>query len=280
MPVELRDIAQALLQLLASRKRGALATVVQSSGSTPQKPGSRLLLLPDGTMIGTVGGGAIERVVVDALREALRTGQPRMLAHDLGYDLAMCCGGRMEVFVEPVEPIPRLVVCGAGHVAKATAALARTVGFDVTVVDDRDELNTAERFPGCERALVEPPEFLRAATLGEGDWLLIATHDHALDEKTLEQSLSHAPKYVGLVGSERKVIRIVQRIVARRGPIAVGHLYAPVGVDLGAASPEEIAVSIVAELVALRHGRPAAHLRVADDARFAHALRIAREAGK
>jgi xanthine dehydrogenase accessory factor len=281
MPVLLRDIAEALLQLLANRKRGALATVVRSSGSTPQKPGSRLLLLPDGTTVGTVGGGAIELAVVDALREALRTGESQMLARDLGYDLAMCCGGRMEIFVEPVEPVPRLFVCGAGHVAKAVAPMARTVGFDVTVVDDREELNTEERFVGCERVLVEPPEFLRGASpLGDSDWLLIATHDHALDEKTLEHSLAHAPRYVGLVGSERKVIRIVQRIVARRGPFAVDHLYAPVGVDLGAASPEEIAVSIVAELVALRHGRPAAHLRVADDARFAHALRIAREAAK
>ncbi|HEY4014079.1 MAG TPA: XdhC/CoxI family protein [Polyangiaceae bacterium] len=280
MPVLLRDIAEALLQLLANRERGALATVVQSSGSTPQKPGSRLLLLPDGTTIGTVGGGAIELAVLDALREAVRTGQSQVFARDLGYDLAMCCGGRMEIFIEPIEPVPRLVVCGAGHVAKAAAPMARTVGFDVTVVDDREELNTEERFPGCERALVEPPEFLRSHALGDCDWLLIATHDHALDEKTLEHSLAHAPRYVGLVGSERKVIRIVQRIVARRGPFAVDHLYAPVGVDLGAASPEEIAVSIVAELVALRHGRPANHLRVADDARFAHALRIAREAAK
>ncbi len=264
------------MQVLAGRQRGALATVVRASGSTPQKPGARMLLRPDGTTLGTVGGGAIERVVVDALREAVQTGESQMVGRDLGHDLAMCCGGRMEVFVEPVEPAARLIVCGAGHVAKATAALARTVAFDVTVVDDREELNTEERFPGCERCLIEPPDFLRNTTLGDADWLLITTHDHGLDEKTLAASADQAARYVGLVGSERKVLRVLQRVVARRGPIALERLYAPVGVDLGALSPEEIAVSIVAELVAIRHGKKAAHLRVAGDARFVEAMRLRR----
>jgi xanthine dehydrogenase accessory factor len=278
-----RDIAQALLEVLAGRERAAMATVVRAAGSTPQKPGARLLLRQGGTTVGTVGGGAIELVVIEAMREAMRTGEARMIVRDLGYDLAMCCGGRMEVFVEPIEPVTRLIVCGAGHVARATAALARTVGFDLTIVDDREELNNEERFPGCERRLVEAPELLRTATLGEADWVLIATHDHALDEKALGYALAQPSRYVGLVGSERKVLRLVRRVVARRGPIAVDRLYAPGGIDLGALTPEEIAVSIVAELVALRHGKGAVsshgphvrhvpHMRIADDARFAGVL--------
>lgn len=273
----MREIAQALLQVLAGRERAALATVVRASGSTPQKPGARLLLRHDDTTVGTVGGGAIELVVIEALRQARRTGQSQMLVRDLGYDLAMCCGGRMEVFVEPVEPTPRLILCGAGHVARATASLARTVGFDVTVVDDREEYNSEERFPGCERCLVEPPEFMRNTTLGEADWLLITTHDHGLDEKTLEHSLRQKARYVGLVGSERKVVRLTQRVLARCGPIGIDRLYAPVGIDLGALTPEEIAVSIVAELIALRHGKTSTHLRVADDARFDRVLGPHRE---
>lgn len=261
----LREIAEALLQVLAGGRRGALATVVRAGGSTPQKPGARLLLRPDGTTIGTVGGGAIEFVVLEALRETLRTGATQVITRELGYDLGMCCGGRMEVFVEPIEPAPRLIVFGAGHVAQPTAALARTVGFSVTVVDGREELNTLDRFPGCERSLLDGPEFLHGKDVTEADWLLIVTHDHLLDEETLDLCMQQpSARYVGLVGSERKVIRLIQRIVARRGPLALGRLFAPVGVDLGAVTPEEIAVSIVGELIALRHGKPVSHLRVAE----------------
>lgn len=267
----MREIVEALLQVLAGGRRGALATVVRASGSTPQKPGARLLLRPDGTTLGTVGGGAIEFVVLEALRETQRTGEPQTIARELGYDLAMCCGGRMEVFVEPIEPAPRLVVFGAGHVARPTAALAKTVGFRVTVVDDRDDFNTEERFPGCERALVAGSEFLRAATLTEADWLLIVTHDHLLDEETLGLCIrEQRPRYVGLVGSRRKVIRLIQRIVAKQGPLALDRVFAPVGVDLGAVTPEEIAVSIVGELIALRHGRQVAHMRLEDGTRPSH----------
>src|ERR1019366_2753851 len=117
--------------------------------------------MPDGRRVGTVGGGAIERIVLDALRETQGGAAAQVLARDLSYDLGMCCGGRMEIFIEPIESTPRLVLIGAGHVAKPTAALARTVGFDVTVVDDREELNTEERFPGCTLEVEDPPSFLR-----------------------------------------------------------------------------------------------------------------------
>ena len=175
----------------------------------------------------------------------------------------------MDVFVEPIEPAPRLVAMGAGHVAQATAVLARGVGFRVAVVDDRDELNTAERFPGCEIVLEEPPSFLHRAAaegraLGRYDWVLIATHDHALDEQTLASSLEQGPAYIGLVASRRKALRLVQRIAARRGPAVlerIDRFYAPVGLALGGRSPPEIALSIMAEVVALRHGQDVSRMR-------------------
>jgi xanthine dehydrogenase accessory factor len=269
---KVREITEALLELLTTGGRGALATVVRASGSTPQKAGARLLLRSDGTTVGTVGGGAIELVTLEAMRETMRTGAPRTVARELGHDLAMCCGGRMEVFVEPVEPPPRLLLFGAGHVARPTASLARTVGFDVTVVDDRDAFNTEDRFPGCRRALVDGPEFLRATPLTDADWLLIVTHAHSLDEETLDIAVRQSSRYVGLVGSRRKVIRLIRRIVAKRGAVALDRVYAPVGIDLGAVTPEEIAVSIVAELVALRRGKPVTHMRLLDDERLAQAL--------
>ncbi|HET9929431.1 MAG TPA: XdhC/CoxI family protein [Polyangiaceae bacterium] len=262
----MRDIVQALADLFENRRRGALATVVRTSGSVPQQPGARLLLREDGTTLGTVGGGAIEREVLTALQRALETGGSELLVRDLGRDLGMCCGGRMEVFVEAIEPVPRLWLLGAGHVARPTAALARSVGFEVVVVDEREELNTSERFPGCELCLDDPSDRLRRERLGTSDWVVIVTHDHQLDERALEAAAANQSGYIGLVGSRRKVFRLVERVLARReGDIPYERIFAPIGLDIGAVTPEEIAVSIVAELVALRRGHHATHLRALTD---------------
>lgn len=268
-----RDVVQALFELVTSRQRGALATVVRVSGSTPQQPGARLLLREDGSTLGTVGGGAIERAVLESLRQALGSREPLLLIRDLAHDLGMCCGGRMEIFVEPILPAPRLWLLGAGHVAKPTAALARSVGFEVHVLDEREELNTEERFPECRLVLGDPADELRKAALGDADWVLIMTHDHQLDEAALAAAAGQNAQYVGLVGSKRKVLRLVERVREKRaGDFPLERVFAPVGLDIGAISPEEIAVSIVAELIALRHGRPAAHLRALSDLRLERAL--------
>ena len=266
------EVTEALLALLKGGGRGALATVVRTSGSAPQRVGARLLLRPDGTMVGTVGGGAIEATVLEALDTCRRSGRPEVVVRDLGRDLGMCCGGRMEVLVEPIEAEPRLIVCGAGHVALPTAAIARAAGFRVTVVDDREELLTAERFEGCERIQMEPAEAAEALRPTDQDWVLIVTHDHHLDEDALAAFASRPHRYVGMIGSRRKVFRVLQRLQHRGRLPDLERVYAPVGLDLGAVSPAEIAVSVVAELVALRHGRPAAHLRAVDDPRLRKVL--------
>jgi xanthine dehydrogenase accessory factor len=268
----MRDVTQALLKVLESGRRGALATVVRVSGSTPQVPGARLLLAPDGTTTGTVGGGAVERAVLEALASCRDSGRPELAVFDLGRDLGMCCGGRMEVFVEPVEAVQRLVLFGAGHVGMATAAMARSVGFAVTVVDDRADLATPERFPECALVHAEPAESVAAVDPKAEDWLLVVTHDHRLDEQALDTFARLPHRYLGVIGSRRKIFRILQRI-ALRGPLPpLDRVYAPVGLDIGAVSPSEIGVSIVAELVALRHGKPCAHLRALDDPRWMRVL--------
>ena len=166
-----------------------------------------------------------------------------------------------------------LVIFGAGHVGKAMAQVARTIGFRVLVVDDRDELNTEARFEGCERVLLEPAEAAERLACTERDWLLVVTHDHRLDEEAVDvfARLPHA--YLGVIGSRRKVYRILHRIEARRGLPDLSRVYAPVGIDIGAVTPEEIAVSIASELVALRLDGCAqitdrALAVLADDARF------------
>lgn len=261
----MRDVTEALLEVLRSGRRGALATVVRVSGSTPQQPGARLLVAPDGTRVGTVGGGAVEQAVLEALEACIEHGRRDLVVFDLGRDLGMCCGGRMEVFVEPVEAVQRLVIFGAGHVARPTAALARQVGFDVTIVDDREEMLASEHFPGCTLISAEPAECAERLAPRPEDWLLVVTYDHRLDEEALDVYSRLPHRYLGVIGSRRKIFRILQRIAQKRGLPSLARVYAPVGLDIGAVSPPEIAVSIVAELVALRHGKPASHMRAIDD---------------
>lgn len=271
------ELTRALLAVHESGESAALATVVRTAGSTPQVAGARLLLRADDSMLGTVGGGAIEQAVLEPLR-ACRAGAPaQLVVRELGHDLGMCCGGRMEVFVEPIHAQARLWLYGAGHVARAVAPLAQSLGFEVTVVDEREELNSVARFAGAERLLLDPVSQLKRMSLGARDWVLIATHDHALDEQVLELALQQAPRYVGLVGSRRKVFRLLERIVRRRGALSLERLYAPVGLALDAIEPAEIAVSIAAELVALLRGADVAHLRATRDPRL---LKLLHELGQ
>lgn len=258
----MQQIVQAVSELLARGERGALATVVATAGSTPQEPGARLLRYEDGRTLGTVGGGRIEQVVLEALEHAQRNNVPRTVSWDLARDLGMCCGGRMEVFIEPLDGSARLIVFGAGHVACATAHLAQRIGFRVVIVDEREELNSDERFPGCTRVLAAHDDALRELEPEATDWMLVMTHDHRLDEEALVHALTGPHRYIGMIGSRRKVLRVMARIEARHGALSLDRVFAPVGLDLGALGPEEIAVAIAAELIALRHGRSASHMRM------------------
>jgi xanthine dehydrogenase accessory factor len=262
----MRAVIAAWLGLLDRGERGAMATVVRASGSTPQGVGARLVLGADGTLVGTIGGGRIEQVVLELAREVIADGKARVLSKHLGRDLGMCCGGTMEVLVEPIEGRPPLILFGAGHVAQPLARLGHDVGFSVIVVDDRAEQNTEQRFPDVhQRILMEPAEAVRASVLpfGPDTFVVITTHDHRLDEEALRACLPKARRYLGMIGSRRKVHRIYDRIRARAPDADLSAVHSPIGLALGAETPSEIAVSIVAELIAVRRGGSGASMRLA-----------------
>lgn len=256
------EVARALVEVLSGRSGGpaALATVIGRSGSAPQVVGARLLLREGGTLVGTVGGGAIEEQVLAACRECLRDGSPRVIKAHLVRDLGMCCGGTMEVFVEYLAPQARLVLIGAGHVAQAVAPLAAGVGFRVVVADDRDDMLGHPAFAGAERLARDVDELDAALPdLAAADYLLILTRDHARDEQALARLVRRPHRWLGMIGSVRKVHSVVARIVRREQSLGrplpdFSRVRAPVGLALGGRTPAEIAVSIVAELVADRHG--------------------------
>jgi len=247
-----------IAQLEAEGRPFVLCTVIASHGSTPQKPGSRLVVLGDGSLRGTIGGGAIEKQVIDAALALLadEAAQTRTLETHLTHDLGMCCGGKMTVFLEKHGAPAQLFIFGAGHVAKELAALAAHVGFQVTVVDERAEWLNAERFPNAARRLEQPDVVAQALPFGAQAYCCVATHDHPLDQAVTEVLVKKPLAYLGVIGSQRKALRFRQRLEAAGfTPAEVARFESPMGVPIDALTPSEIAVSIVARLISVRRKR-------------------------
>lgn len=251
------DDAEILAALTGSAPPGqrvVLCTVVDSSGSVPQRPGARLVLGADGRLSGTIGGGAVEQLVLDAARELLARGGTRLLSTHLTHDLGMCCGGRLTVFLQTLDPPENLFLFGAGHVAKPLAARAREVGFRVVVVDERPDWANAERFPTADQLLVEPPlDVVAGLPLDARSSICVVTHNHRLDQEIVEAVLKRPYRYLGVIGSRRKAETFRERLRAKGFPEPlVAAMHCPMGVTINAQTPEEIAISICGELIAAR----------------------------
>jgi xanthine dehydrogenase accessory factor len=241
----------------AARRRFALLTVVETRGSAPRKAGTHLLLAADGESVGTLGGGAIEFEALRQARAVLEGGRARLFHRHLGRDLAMSCGGEMSVFIEAVEPRPRLFVFGGGTIGRPLVALAQSCGFEPTVVDGREECARAERFPGATVLGRDPEEAARELDLGPADYACVLTHDHALDHRVVRVLVRRPLAFLGMVGSRDKQRTFVEGL--RAGGVAeaeLARLRTPLGLSIGANTPEEIAVSVVAQLIAVRRGVP------------------------
>jgi xanthine dehydrogenase accessory factor len=253
--VKLVDLYAEIARMHRDGVTGVVATVVAVGGSTPRSAGAKMIVYADGRTLGTVGGGAVESEIIERARSMAGSRDPALLSFDLGPDLSMACGGRMDVFLEPISAGARVVVIGGGHCGQAVAAVARQAGFRVSVVDDRADMVSAERFPGAERRLVGGTEVLGDLGLDGDSFVVIVTRGHRFDKDWLKVVLPLRPRYVGMIGSEEKV-RAAFEDLAREGVAAsdLEAVHAPIGLDIGAETPDEIAVSVVAELVAVRHG--------------------------
>lgn len=260
------EVLREALAAHAKGTRAAIATVVSRQGSAPSTPGQKLCLWGAGERIvavGTVGGGAVERVVMLAMVEALdKRSAPRVHTFRLGPELGMCCGGSAEILIEVLEPARAIVLVGAGHVGAATARLLPGLGFRVTLVDARSEATDKARMGELDAAGVnvlgaehDDPEVLAALVVPPAQAaLVVMTHDHRLDQSVIEWALRAGFAFVGGVGSRAKAVRTRQRLEAKGFAEAdVARVRMPVGVGIGARTPEEIAVSIACDLVAWRN---------------------------
>ncbi len=262
------NIYEEIVALQREGRRGAVATIVNARGSIPSFKSAKMLVRDDGSIAGTIGGGCVEAEVWRAARDVIANEKPCSLSFDLNqdpkYDTGLVCGGTLEIFIEPVLPSPLLYLFGAGHVALELFKAAKNAGFEVIVCDDREAYANAERFPGA-RALVALDfeeafdKVFREPAPHESSYIVIATRGHRDDMRILRWAVQTQARYIGMVGSRRKAITVVRELVAEGlDPELFERLRSPVGLDIGAVTPEEIAVSILAELIAFRRHAEAA----------------------
>jgi xanthine dehydrogenase accessory factor len=249
----------AAAEALARGDSVALVTVVRAQGSTPQRVGAKMLVWADGRTVGTIGGGCYENDAFWKARESLSSGRPLLLHYELNDDFAqengLICGGRMDVHIDPLAPSPRLFIIGAGHVGFHLAKIAADVGFRIHVVDDREKFANTDRFPGAE-VVVEPiPTWLHRADLPSAAYVVVVTRGHQHDLDAMRALAARDLKYLGLIGSRAKVARIYDALLEEgMPPECLQRVHAPIGIDIGAVTPAEIAVSILAELIAVSRG--------------------------
>jgi len=251
------DLYEEIVRLRKDGRRGALATIVNVRGSIPSFKTAKMLVRDDGSIAGTIGGGCVEAEVWQAAREVMESERPRTLTFDLNndpkYDTGLVCGGTLEIFVEPILPAAELYIFGAGHVAASLYRIARIVGFDITIVDDRETYANRERFPEAQVIAEDFEKAMTQLTPSESSYIVIVTRGHRDDMRVLRWAVQTPARYVGMIGSKRKTITIFEELKKEGLPAELfERVHAPIGLDIGAITPEEIAISIMAELIAKR----------------------------
>jgi len=239
-------------------QRCALATIVETDGSIPSYQSAKLLVREDGSMVGTVGGGCVEAEVLKAARQVLDTEKPRYLSFNLDQNAAkengLICGGQLNVYLEPIVPQPCAYIFGAGHISKSLSKAAHLAGFTIVIADDRERFANKEQFPEAEEIHAGAYEDIFGKLhVTSYDYVIIVTRGHSHDLRVLRWAVTTEAPYIAMVGSKRKVITITKELekegISRE---TFERISAPMGLDIGAVTPEEIAIAVVAEMIAVR----------------------------
>jgi len=257
--LDAKTLLQELDRCLKDNIPVALATVTSVSGSAPGRVGAKMLIYENGSIKGSVGGGCLEAAVIEEAKYALDTKKPRCSDYNLDKDdaagLGMVCGGKITVFIEPWLSEPELIIVGAGHISQYLAHLAKLLSFRVVVIDDREDFANPERFPETDNLIVDDIEqALSQYKLSPHHYIVIVTRGHQFDESALEQVISSDAAYIGMIGSRKKIKTIYDNLQEKGiSTEQLEKVYAPIGLKLGGNSPAEVALSIAAQLVQIRH---------------------------
>jgi xanthine dehydrogenase accessory factor len=251
------DLFEEVLRLRRAGQRAIMATIVHTNGSIPSFESSRMLVREDGSIMGTIGGGCVEAEVWAAAKDVLKQEAPRKMVFNLNneasYDNGLICGGTLEVFVEPILPQPMLYIFGGGHISIALAMAAQSAGFQIGVIDDREQFANSTRFPMASEIYTTYEDGFEKIKPNASTYLVIVTRGHRDDMRVLEWAVGTNARYIGMIGSKRKVLSVYHAL-EREGvaPEKFDRVRAPMGLEIGALTPQEIAISIAAELIAER----------------------------
>ncbi len=252
------DIFEEIARLRKEGRKAALATIISVQGSVPSYETSKLLIRDDGSILGTVGGGCVEADVWSAAQDVMREEKPRRLHFNLNEnpeaDQGLVCGGSLDIFIEPILATPTLYLFGGGHVSLSISKVATLAGFETMIIDDRPAFANKQRFPEAVETYAGPwEETFATLRLNEFSYVVIATWGHKADLACLRWSLTTRARFIGMVGSKRKLIEFAKVLEAEGVSLdQFERVHSPVGLDIGALTPQEIAVSIVAEMIAVR----------------------------
>ena len=254
----MEDIFQEIVRIRSEGQGAVLATVISAKGSTPRETGAKMLIRSDGNVLGSIGGGSLEAQVCKEALKVMGKSKSMLLRFDLsGKEVAedgMICGGNMEVFVEPILPEPCLLIFGGGHISLYLAKLGKMVGFKVVVIDDRSEFANRERFPEADEVIAQDFQLaFPQLTTNKASYIAIVTRGHLQDETVLEWAVKTEAAYIGMIGSRKKNQTVFSHLRAKGIPEKrLKEVHAPIGLNIDAKTPEEIAVSIIAEIIKVR----------------------------
>lgn len=244
-----------LIELQNSNKKAVLCTIIATKGSAPRKVGAKMLVLQNGKIKGTIGGGALEKKVIKQALEVLQNNKALIVKHNLVNELAMCCGGTVELFLEPIMNTKKLYIFGAGHIGKALAQFSQTLNFSVYLIDERYEAFEDEKFVGIELIKNHHKTAIEELKFDENTFVVILTHNHDYDREILALTAVRPHQYIGMIGSERKVAIAKKNLEAANilSPQQLETIDMPIGIDIKVITPEEIAISILAKLIDVRN---------------------------
>jgi xanthine dehydrogenase accessory factor len=258
------DIFAEIAKLRKEGRKAALATIIQVQGSIPSYESSKILVRDDGSIVGTVGGGCVEADVWAVAQDVMREEKPRCLHFNLNsnpeYDNGLICGGSLDIFVEPILAAPTVYLFGGGHVSLAISKIASMAGFDTVVIDDREAYASKERFPEAREIYSgEWEEIFPKLNINEFSYLALVSRGHKGDLTCLRWAVTTRARYIGMIGSKRKFIEICKVLESEGVPAGkLERVHSPIGLDIGALTPDEIGVAVVAEMIAIRRNATAA----------------------
>lgn len=249
------SIYQKIVDIENSSLKAAICTIVNTKGSAPRKKGAKMIVYSNGSIYGTIGGGALEKKVIEQAQEVLKQNEPKTVVHNLVSELAMCCGGTVELFIEPIVNKKKLYIFGAGHIGKALAKYAITLDFDVSLIDERYEAFEEEDFASFTIFNEQHSTAIEKIVFDENCFVVILTHNHSYDREILALCSKKPHKYIGMIGSDRKVAIAKKNMVASDilNDDELNKIDMPIGIAIAAITPQEIAISILAKLIDVRN---------------------------